>query len=176
MWHKLHPALTRKDFLGAYELAYYGWKEGAAHRFYGPNNVQDIWHVKKIPSQKMEHLTAKPVELAVRAMQYSSKPGENVLDLFGGSGSTLLGAEQTGRNAFVMEIDELYCDVIVDRFQRFSGTPGVLTRTGESAIPMKAREENMRLRRPTHSNSSAPSAARSRRCCWRRTGSMATRH
>jgi len=144
VWHKLHPVLTRKDFLGAYELAYYGWKEGAAHRFYGPNNVQDIWQVKKIPSQKMEHLTAKPVELAVRAMQYSSKPGENVLDLFGGSGSTLLGAEQTDRKAFVMEIDELYCDVIVDRYQRFSGNPGVLERTGDSPIPMKAREENMR--------------------------------
>jgi DNA modification methylase len=92
----------------------------------------------------MEHLTAKPVELAVRAMQYSSKPGENVLDLFGGSDSTLLGAEQTDRKAFVMEIDELYCDVIVDRYQRFSGSPGVLERTGDSPIPMKAREENMR--------------------------------
>jgi DNA modification methylase len=69
----------------------------------------------------MEHLTAKPVELAVRAMTYSSRPGENVLDLFGGSGSTLIGAEKTGRKAFLMELDTLYCDLIVDRYQRFTG-------------------------------------------------------
>jgi DNA modification methylase len=144
VWDKLHPVLTRKDFLGCFELAFYGWKEGAAHRFYGPNNVPDLWHVKKIPPQQMEHLTAKPAELAVRAMQYSSVAGENVLDLFGGSGSTLIGAEQTGRNAYLMELDALYCDVIVDRFQRFSGKQAVLERTGQSPIPMKPREEAMR--------------------------------
>ena len=144
VWDKMHPVLTRKDFLGCFELAFYGWKEGAAHRFYGPNNVPDLWHVKKIPPQQMEHLTAKPAELAVRAMQYSTVAGENVLDLFGGSGSTLIGAEQTGRNAFLMEIDTLYCDVIVDRFQRFSGKQAVLERTGDSPILMKEREEAMR--------------------------------
>lgn len=69
----------------------------------------------------MVHLTEKPVELAVRAMQYSSHAGENVLDLFGGSGSTLIAAEQTGRKAFLMEIDPLYCDVIVQRFEGFTG-------------------------------------------------------
>ena len=69
----------------------------------------------------MVHLTEKPVELAVRAMQYSSRPGENVLDLFGGSGSTLIAAEQTGRQAFLMELDPLYCDVIVERWEKFTG-------------------------------------------------------
>jgi DNA modification methylase len=69
----------------------------------------------------MVHLTEKPVELAVRALQYSSRPGENVLDLFGGSGSTLIAAEQTGRRAFVMELDPLYCDVILQRWSNFSG-------------------------------------------------------
>jgi DNA modification methylase len=144
VWDKLHPVLTRKDFMGAFELAFYGWKEGAAHRFYGPNNAVDLWHVKKIPPQQMEHLTAKPAELAELAMQYSSVPGEHVLDLFGGSGSTLIAAERTGRKAFLMELDPLYCDVIVDRFQRFTGQPAILTRTGESPIAMKAREEVMR--------------------------------
>src|SRR5690606_11030066 len=90
------------DFMGAFEISFYGWKEGAAHKFYGPNNATDLWHVKKIPPQQMEHLTAKPAELAERAMQYSSVPGENVLDLFGGSGSTLIAAQRTGRNAFLM--------------------------------------------------------------------------
>ena len=100
---------------------FYGWKEGAGHKFYGPNNATDLWHVKKVNPQSMVHLTEKPVELAVRAMQYSSKPGENVLDLFGGSGSTLIAAEQTGRKAFLMELDPLYADVIVQRFEKFSG-------------------------------------------------------
>jgi DNA modification methylase len=122
---------------------FYGWKLGKGHRFFGPNNAPDLWHVKKIPPQKMDHLTAKPVELAVRAIQYSSKPGENVLDLFGGSGSTLLGCEQTGRKAFLMEIDSLYCDVIADRYQRFTGQKAILERTGQSPIPMKPREEKM---------------------------------
>ena len=69
----------------------------------------------------MVHLTEKPVELAIRAMQYSSRPGENVLDLFGGSGSTLIAAEQTDRRAFLMELDQAYCDVIVQRWEEFTG-------------------------------------------------------
>ena len=71
--------------------------------------------------QAMSHLTEKPVELAIRALQYSSIPGDNVLDLFGGSGSTLIGCEQTGRNAYLMELDELYADLIVKRWEEFTG-------------------------------------------------------
>jgi DNA modification methylase len=89
--------------------------------YLGPNNATDLWHVKKINPQSMVHLTEKPVELAVRAIQYSSRPGENVLDLFGGSGSTLIACEQTGRKAFLMELDPLYCDVIVTRWEQFTG-------------------------------------------------------
>jgi len=144
VWDKQHPVLTRKDFMGGFELCFYGWKEGAGHKFYGPNNATDLWHVKKISPQKMQHLTQKPTELAIRAIQYSSQTGDNVLDLFGGSGSTLIACEQTGRKAFLMELDALYCDVIVDRFQRFSGTPAVLERTDTSPIPMGPREEDMR--------------------------------
>jgi len=73
----------------------------------------------------MVHLTEKPVELAVRAMQYSSRAGENVLDLFGGSGSTLIAAEQTGRKAFLMELDAPYCDVIVQRWEKFTGRKAI---------------------------------------------------
>lgn len=121
VWDKQHPVLTRKDFMGAFEIAFYGWREGAGHKFFGPNNATDLWHVKKVNPQSMIHLTEKPVELAVRAIQYSSRSGENVLDLFGGSGSTLIGCEQTGRNAFLMELDPLYCDVIVQRWEEFTG-------------------------------------------------------
>src|SRR5262245_56884596 len=61
VWKKCHPVLTRKDFMGDHEWAFYGWREGAAHQFFGPNNVTDVWEVKKINPQSMVHLTEKPV-------------------------------------------------------------------------------------------------------------------
>jgi DNA modification methylase len=108
--------------MGNHEWCFYGWKEGAAH-YFNPeiNNATDVWSIKKVNPQSMVHLTEKPVELAERAMIYSSKPGENVLDLFGGSGSTLIAAEKTGRRAYLMELDALYCDVIVKRWEEFTG-------------------------------------------------------
>ncbi|HRS72261.1 MAG TPA: DNA modification methylase [Anaerohalosphaeraceae bacterium] len=121
IWVKEHPVLTRKDFMGNHEWCFYGWRQGAAHLFFGPANISDVWSIKKVNPQSMVHLTEKPVELAVRAIQYSSKVGENVLDLFGGSGSTLIAAEQTGRNAFLMELDPPYCDVIISRWEKFTG-------------------------------------------------------
>jgi DNA modification methylase len=121
IWVKGHPVLTRKDFMGNHEWCFYGWREGAAHVYLGPNNAVDVWSIKKINPQSMVHLTEKPVELATRAIQYSSRPGENVLDLFGGSGSTLIAAEQAGRRAYLMELDPLYCDVIVERWEKFTG-------------------------------------------------------
>jgi len=121
IWVKEHPVLTRKDFMGNHEWCFYGWKEGAGHKYFGPNNATDVWSVKKVNPQSMVHLTEKPVELAARAMKYSSLPDEHVLDLFGGSGSTLIAAEQTGRKAFLMELDPLYADVIVQRFEKFTG-------------------------------------------------------
>ncbi len=121
IWDKQHPVLTRKDFMGAHEWCFYGWREGAAHVYLGPNNATDLWAVKKVNPQSMVHLTEKPVELARRAIEYSSRAGENVLDLFGGSGSTLMACEQTGRSAYLMEIDPAYCDVIVQRWEAFTG-------------------------------------------------------
>ncbi len=111
--------------MGNHEWCFYGWKEGAAHVYLGPNNAVDVWSVKKINPNTMVHLTEKPVELAVRAMQYSSRTGENVLDLFGGSGSTMIAAGQTARKAFLMELDAPYCDVIVERWEKFTGRKAV---------------------------------------------------
>ncbi|MBL9086787.1 MAG: DNA modification methylase [Planctomycetia bacterium] len=133
IWDKQHPVLTRKDFMGAHEWSFYGWKEGAAHQFYGPANVPDLWQVKKVTPQLMVHLTEKPVELAARAIQYSSKEGENVLDLFGGSGSTLMACEQLGRRAFLMELDTAYCDVVVERWEKKTGRKA--TREPREATP-----------------------------------------
>jgi DNA modification methylase len=121
IWVKEHPVLTRKDFMGNHEWCFYGWREGAAHQFFGPNNATDVWGVKKVSPQSMVHLTEKPVELAARAVEYSSRPGEKVLDLLGGSGSTLIASERAGRAAYLMELDPLYADVIVARFERFTG-------------------------------------------------------
>jgi len=121
IWVKEHPVLTRKDFMGNHEWCFYGWREGAGHEFFGPNNATDVWSIKKVNPASMIHLTEKPVELAVRAIEYSSRPGENVLDLFGGSGSTLIACEKTGRRCFMMELDALYADVIVQRYEQFTG-------------------------------------------------------
>jgi DNA modification methylase len=136
IWVKEHPVLTRKDFMGNHEWCFYGWKVGAAHQFFGPNNAVDVWSIKKINPQNMVHLTEKPVELAARALQYSSRAGENVLDPFAGSGSTLIAAEQTKRHAFVMELDPLYCDIIVQRWQSFTGRQA--TRQSHSPRPEEA--------------------------------------
>lgn len=78
--------------------------------------------------------------MARRAIEYSSKPGENVLDLFGGSGSTLIACEQTGRRAFLMELDPLYCDVILSRWSAFTSKQPVLERTGETFESLKKAE------------------------------------
>lgn len=122
IWHKQWPVLTRKDFLGDHEWCFYGWREGAAH-YFNPEikNATDVWAVKKVNPQQMVHLTEKPVELAERALTYSTRSGERVLDLFGGSGSTLIAAERLGRRAYLMEIDPAYCDVIVRRWEVFTG-------------------------------------------------------
>jgi DNA modification methylase len=122
IWVKEWPVLTRKDFMGNHEWCFYGWKEGAAH-YFNPEitNATDVWSVRKVTPQSMVHLTEKPVELAERAMTYSSRRSERVLDLFGGSGSTLIAAERMGRRAYLMEIDPAYCDVIVQRWQAFVG-------------------------------------------------------
>jgi DNA modification methylase len=138
IWVKEHPVLTRKDFMGNHEWCFYGWREGAGHQFFGPTNAVDVWAVKKVNPQAMVHLTQKPVELAVRALQYSSRPGENVLDLFGGSGSTLLGAEETGRRSFLMELDPPYCDVIIQRWQEATGKEATLDPSGETFAEMGA--------------------------------------
>jgi hypothetical protein len=88
--------------MGAHEWCFYGWREGAAHQFFGPANATDLWSIKKVNPQHMIHLTEKPVALAVRAIQYSSQVGENVLDLFGGSGSTLIANEPFEHDRYIM--------------------------------------------------------------------------
>jgi DNA modification methylase len=138
IWVKEHPVLTRKDFMGNHEWCFYGWLKGAAHEWFGPTNATDVWSVKKLNHTAMVHLTEKPVELAARAMRYSTRPGENVLDLFGGSGSTMAAAEQLGRRAFLVEIDGLYADVIVQRWEKLTGGQAILDGTGATFAATRA--------------------------------------
>jgi DNA modification methylase len=133
IWNKGYGVITRKDFMTQHEWCFYGWKEGAGHQFYGPNNLTDVWDVKKVHNASMVHLTEKPVELARIALLCSSQKGEAVLDLFGGSGSTLMACEDMERDAFLMELDEAYCDVIVERWEKFTGRKATRTNVLEAA-------------------------------------------
>jgi len=118
IWLKNLAVFTRKDFMGQHEICFYGWKEGAPHKFHGPNNITDVWKIDNVPRRQMIHLTEKPVEIPTRAIQCSSQPGEIVLDLFGGSGSTLFAAHELDRVCYLMEIDAWYCEVILDRCRK----------------------------------------------------------
>jgi DNA modification methylase len=133
IWVKNQPVLTRKDFLNSHEWCFYGWKLGASH-YFNPecHNMRDVWEIAKVPAQKTVHLTEKPVEIPERVIICSSRPGEIVLDQFGGSGSTLIAAEKLGRRARLMEIDPHYVDVIVRRWQDFTGKKAVLDGDGRT--------------------------------------------
>jgi len=110
-----------------HEPCFYGHRRGQAPYWYGPTNEVTVWDVDRAPKNEY-HPTQKPVELAARAMRNSSQPGDIVLDLFGGSGSTLIAAEQDGRRARLMELDPRYCDVIIRRWENFSGGTAELER------------------------------------------------
>lgn len=132
IWVKNQASMGRQDYNTKHEICFYGWREGAAHEYFGPTNAVDVWEMKRVPGVEMVHLTQKPIESAVTALQHGSRPGESVLDLFGGSGWTLIAAEQTDRRAFLMELDPLYCDVIVERWEKFTGKKAELAKGNEA--------------------------------------------
>jgi DNA modification methylase len=117
IWVKNSLVLGRQDYHWRHEPILYGWKEGAAHYFIDDRTQDTIWEYNK-PRRNEEHPTMKPLELVGRAISNSSKPNELVLDLFGGSGSTLIAADQLKRTAYIMELDEKFVDVIIKRFIR----------------------------------------------------------
>jgi len=116
IWYKDSLVLSRKDYHTQYEPIWYGWLEGDKRLCPLQDRQQsDVWEVDR-PKKSVEHPTMKPIALAGKAINNSSHAGEAVLDLFGGSGTTLLACEQTGRVNYTMELDCAYCDVIVKRF------------------------------------------------------------
>lgn len=121
IWVKNSLVLSRQDYHWRHEPCLYGWKEGASHYFIDDRTQDTIWEYNK-PKANDLHPTMKPLELVGRAIKNSSKQKDIVLDLFGGSGSTLIAANQINRNAYLMELDERYVDVIVKRYLRNVGT------------------------------------------------------
>lgn len=120
IWVKNNHVLGRADYHYKHEPVLYGWKDGAGHPWYGDRNKFSIWNVNK-PNQSKLHPTMKPIEVIEIPMLNSSKGHDIVLDLFGGSGSTMIAAEKQGRCARLMELDPKYCDVIVKRWEDFTG-------------------------------------------------------
>jgi len=131
IWAKNTFTMGRSDYQRQYEPILYGWKEGTNHFWCGARDQGDVWFIKK-PHVNDLHPTTKPVELVERAIRNSSKGRDTVLDPFAGSGTTLIACEKTGRQARLIELEPKYCDVIIRRYQEFSGKEATLDGDGRS--------------------------------------------
>ena len=120
VWVKQSFVLGRQDYHWQHEPILYGWAPGAAHVWEGDRTQSTVLHFDR-PSRNGEHPTMKPVDLVAYCLENSSRPGDVVLDSFGGSGTTLVAAEKTGRSARLIELDPRYCDVIVTRWEQVTG-------------------------------------------------------
>ena len=125
VWVKNNFVLGRQDYQWQHEPILYGWKEGAQHYFIDNRTQSTVLEFDK-PLKNAEHPTMKPIDLLAYLIQNSSKEGELIIDFFGGSGSTLIAAEQTNRVCYMMEIDPKYCDVIVKRWEALTGQKAIL--------------------------------------------------
>ena len=131
IWAKNTFTMGRSDYQRQYEPILYGWRDGTDHFWCGARDQGDVWFVKK-PVVNDLHPTMKPIELVERAIRNSSKSRDTVLDPFGGSGSTLIACERTGRQARLIELEPKYCDVIIRRWQDYSGKEATLDGDGRS--------------------------------------------
>jgi DNA modification methylase len=131
VWKKSSLVMGRQDYHWQHEPCLYGWKEGAAHLWATDRKQTTILEFNK-PSRNGEHPTMKPVELFEYQMLNNTKGADLVLDSFGGSGTTIIAAEKHGRYGRLMELDPKYCDVIIKRWQDFTGKQAVHAETGET--------------------------------------------
>lgn len=127
IWDKGNHTLSNSDYMSMYEPMFYGWVNN--HKFYGGKNGMDIWRISRTKKNDL-HPTMKPVELVEKAILDGSQVNGIVLDLFGGSGTTLIAAEKNGRIARLMELDPKYVDVIVRRWQEFTGREAMHEQSG----------------------------------------------
>ena len=130
IWKKSSMVMGRQDYHWKHEPCLYGWKEGAGHLWAADRKQTTILEFEK-PTRNGEHPTMKPVALFEYQLLNNTKGGDQVLDSFGGSGTTLIAAEKNGRVARIMELDPKYCDVIVKRWQDFTGKIATHAETGE---------------------------------------------
>lgn len=135
IWDKGNHTLSNSDYMSMYEPMFYGWVKD--HNFYGGNNGMDIWRIERTKKNDL-HPTMKPLALVEKAIGDGSKTKDVVLDLFGGSGTTLIACEKTGRKARLMELDPKYCDVIVKRWQEFTGKDAIHEASGKTYNEMAA--------------------------------------
>lgn len=129
IWDKGNHTLSNSDYMSCYEPMFYGWVN--KHKFYGGKNGMDIWRISRTTKNEL-HPTMKPVELVEKALIDGCQINGIVLDLFGGSGTTIIACEKNGRCGRLMELDEKYCDVIIKRWQEFTGKQATLDETGET--------------------------------------------
>ena len=134
IWNKQVMVMGRQDYHWKHEPCLYGWKGGAGHLWATDRKQTTVLEFDR-PSRNGEHPTMKPVALFEYLMLNNTKTGDKVLDSFGGSGTTLIAAEMNGRHACLMELDPRYCDVIVKRWQEFTGKTATLEATGEPFPP-----------------------------------------
>jgi DNA modification methylase len=144
IWAKHAFTLGRADYQRQYEPVLYGWREGHDHYWCGARDQGDLWHYDK-PARNDLHPTMKPVALVERAVRNSSKTRDIVLDCFAGSGSTLIACAKAGRQARLIELDPRYCDVIVRRFQDWTGEQAALQGDGRSLEEIAAQRSDASL-------------------------------
>jgi DNA modification methylase len=142
IWAKNTFTLGRADYQRQYEPILYGWQDGADHYWCGARDQGDVWFIDK-PARNDLHPTMKPVALVERAIRNSSKSRDIVLDPFGGSGSTLIACEKTGRQARLIELDPKYIDTVILRWQEFSGRAATLNGHGQTYHDIAAEREGV---------------------------------
>ena len=140
VWKKSSLVLGRQDYQWIHEPCLYGWKDGAAHHWASDRSQTTVLEFAR-PSRNGEHPTMKPVELFAYQMQNNTKPNDLVLDSFAGSGTTAIACEKHGRNARLMELDPRYCDVIIKRWQDFTGETAILEGDGRIYDQLKQERE-----------------------------------
>jgi site-specific DNA-methyltransferase (adenine-specific) len=139
VWVKDSLVMGRMDYHYRHEPIYYGWTPGASHHSVPTRDQDTVWECPR-PKRSPEHPTMKPVELVERALRNSSNPKDTILDPFGGSGTTMVACEKTGRRARVIELLPKYCDVIVRRWQDYTGGRARNEETGRDFIDVAHRE------------------------------------
>lgn len=141
IWKKQTMVMGRQDYHWKHEPCLYGWKDGAGHLWAADRKQTTILEFDR-PSRNAEHPTMKPVALFEYQLLNNTKGGDVVLDSFGGSGTTMIAAEKNGRVSRLMELDPKYCDVIVKRWQDFTGKQAVLESSGQTFAELKNAQGN----------------------------------